>query len=173
MEAGTGRIPGSRRREPLALTLCVRFAIGSEFAEALFSTCCMLLRFLQPGFAGGSLCFGRGGQVFSVLPKALGARHLLAELSFEGASCKFQGGGIGRVMLDQAATLVRRRWGSTRMEMTVIAQRRDIIAWYERRGFHKTGEHRPFPFGDLINGTALRDDLYFEVLVTDLVSATP
>ncbi|HEX7658131.1 MAG TPA: GNAT family N-acetyltransferase [Pseudonocardiaceae bacterium] len=84
-----------------------------------------------------------------------------------------QGGGIGRVMLDQAAMLVRRQWGSTRMEMTVIAQRRDIIAWYERRGFHKTGEHRPFPFGDLINGTALRDDLYFEVLVTDLVSATP
>ncbi|KAL1836813.1 hypothetical protein VTK73DRAFT_4916 [Phialemonium thermophilum] len=48
--------------------------------------------------------------------------------------------------------------------MTVIWARADIIAWYERRGYRKTGETRPFPYAELVNGRALRDDLYFEVL---------
>lgn len=80
-----------------------------------------------------------------------------------------QGAGIGRAVLDHAADLARQRWGATRMEMTVIAQRGDLIAWYERRGFHRTGQHRPFPYGELVNGTALRDDLYFVVLAKDIV----
>lgn len=80
-----------------------------------------------------------------------------------------QAGGIGRAMLAEAAGVARRRWGSARMEMHVIAQRDDVIAWYQRRGFEKTGERAPFPYGELVNGPALRDDLYFEVLARDLL----
>ncbi len=29
--------------------------------------------------------------------------------------------------------------------MTVITQREVLIAWYERRGYRRTGETRPFP----------------------------
>jgi len=29
--------------------------------------------------------------------------------------------------------------------MTVIDRRRELIAWYERRGYARTGEKRPFP----------------------------
>jgi hypothetical protein len=54
------------------------------------------------------------------------------------------------------------------MEMTVIALRAELIAWYERRGYALTGERRPFPFEGLINGKALRDDLDFVVLAKDL-----
>ena len=32
--------------------------------------------------------------------------------------------------------------------MTVIGQRRELIAWYERRGYELTGETRPFPMND-------------------------
>ena len=32
--------------------------------------------------------------------------------------------------------------------MTVIRQRHDLIAWYERLGYRPTGETQPFPYGD-------------------------
>jgi len=48
--------------------------------------------------------------------------------------------------------------------MTVIVQRAELIAWYERRGYVRTGERKPFPYGDERFGLPLRDDLEFEVL---------
>jgi hypothetical protein len=52
--------------------------------------------------------------------------------------------------------------------MTVIAQRAELIAWYERRGYVRTGETRPFPYGDERFGRPLRDDLHFVVLEKQL-----
>jgi ribosomal protein S18 acetylase RimI-like enzyme len=75
-----------------------------------------------------------------------------------------QAGGIGRAVLANAERRARRRWQLTALELTVIAQRRELIAWYERRGYHRTGEKRPFPFHALVNGRALRSDLHFVVL---------
>jgi hypothetical protein len=43
-----------------------------------------------------------------------------------------------------------------------------LIAWYLRRGYHKTGETEPFPYGDDRFGAPLRDDLSFLVLDKDL-----
>jgi hypothetical protein len=57
-----------------------------------------------------------------------------------------------------------RRWGAPALEMTVIAQRGDLMAWYERLGFVATGERRPFPYGDERFGRPRRDDLEFVVL---------
>lgn len=65
-----------------------------------------------------------------------------------------QAGGLGRSVLSAAEQEAVRRFGSRRMEMTVISTRSELIAWYERRGYIQTGERRPFPaeaqdFGDL------------------------
>jgi ribosomal protein S18 acetylase RimI-like enzyme len=79
-----------------------------------------------------------------------------------------QAGGLGRRLLAEAERVAVARWASARMEMTVIAQRSELIAWYARRGYEQTGERRPFPYGELINGKALRDDLDFVVLAKDL-----
>jgi GNAT superfamily N-acetyltransferase len=76
-----------------------------------------------------------------------------------------QSGGIGRQLLAEAERFARVKWGAVVMEMTVITQRRDLIAWYERRGYSSTGEMRPFPHGDERFGLPRRDDLAFEVLV--------
>ena len=54
------------------------------------------------------------------------------------------------------------------MRMTVIEQRAELIAWYERRGYQRTGEYRPFPYGDERFGIPRRDDLRFEWLVKTL-----
>lgn len=75
-----------------------------------------------------------------------------------------QGAGLGRALLAEAEAYARTRWGADRIEMTVIAQRDELIAWYERRGFARTGETRPFPYGDERFGRPLRDDLHFVVL---------
>lgn len=75
-----------------------------------------------------------------------------------------QGSGIGRKLLTHADDEAVRRWGATTLEMTVIAQRDDLIAWYERLGFVRTGERRPFPYGDDRFGRPRRDDLEFVVL---------
>jgi GNAT superfamily N-acetyltransferase len=79
-----------------------------------------------------------------------------------------QGGGLGRAMLAEAERLAREEWGSRSMQMTVIAQRRDLIEWYARRGYVETGETRPFPHGDERFGIPRRADLVFNVLAKDL-----
>ena len=56
-----------------------------------------------------------------------------------------QGGGIGRRFLAEAEATARRTWGTTRMTMTVITVRPELIAYYERRGYRRTGELKPFP----------------------------
>ena len=75
-----------------------------------------------------------------------------------------QATGIGRLLLAASEEQVVSRFGATRVEMTVIAQRTELIAWYERRGYRLTGERRPFPASDPRFGLPRRDDLEFVVL---------
>ena len=51
--------------------------------------------------------------------------------------------------------------GGTRIRMDVVNVRDALIAWYLRRGAHKTGETESFPYGDDRFGAPLRDDLSF------------
>ncbi|WP_457319436.1 GNAT family N-acetyltransferase [Stenotrophomonas sp. P5_B8] len=75
-----------------------------------------------------------------------------------------QGGGIGKVMIDAAEAHAAREWGVPVMQMTVIDVREELIAFYERRGYVRTGIKKPFPYGDARFGTPKRDDLRFEIL---------
>lgn len=79
-----------------------------------------------------------------------------------------QGGGLGRRLIGAAEAETRARFGADRMEMTVIAQRSELIAWYERCGYALTGEQRPFPAADPRFGLPKRDDLVFVVLAKAL-----
>lgn len=56
-----------------------------------------------------------------------------------------QNGGLGKQILHLAEAEARRYFGVRLMEMTVISQRAELIAYYERRGYRVTGETRPFP----------------------------
>ena len=76
-----------------------------------------------------------------------------------------QGGGLGKAVLAEAERLARERWQCRAMRMTVIEQRNELIAWYERRGYLRTAEYEPFPYGDERFGIPRRPDLRFEVLV--------
>lgn len=89
-----------------------------------------------------------------------------AGLAYLGMLCvrpTLQSSGIGRKLLDAAEDLAQRE-AIAAMEMTVIDGRDALIAWYERRGYARTGETRPFP--------VLRDPpITFVVLEKPLVRA--
>ncbi|MPY41713.1 GNAT family N-acetyltransferase [Streptomyces phyllanthi] len=84
-------------------------------------------------------------------------------------SPRLQGTGLGKVIIAEAERAVREEWGAREMHMTVISVRNDLIAWYERRGYRRTGRMTPFPYGDERFGIPRRDDLRFELLVKELV----
>ena len=75
-----------------------------------------------------------------------------------------QGQGIGKAMLDEAERIARDEFEQPAMRMTVIDVRDELIAYYARRGYRRTGVHKPFPYGDERFGIPKRDDLRFEVL---------
>lgn len=75
-----------------------------------------------------------------------------------------QGGGLGKEVLAEAERIARDAWGLVTLELTVIDRRSELIAFYERRGFARTGEFRPFPHGKERFGMPRRDDLRLTVL---------
>ncbi|MGP4026489.1 GNAT family N-acetyltransferase [Actinomadura sp. 3N407] len=79
-----------------------------------------------------------------------------------------QGGGLGKQVLAEAERLAHEEWDANEMHMTVISAREDLIAWYVRRGYVRTGETSPFPYGDERFGLPKRDGLEFELLAKKL-----
>ena len=82
-----------------------------------------------------------------------------------------QGGGVGKAMLAEAERVAHEEWRLPAMRMTVIDLRDELIAFYERRGYARTGIKKPFPYGDARYGIPRRDDLRFEVLEKPLAGA--
>ncbi|WP_407840404.1 GNAT family N-acetyltransferase [Streptomyces sp. DSM 116496] len=79
-----------------------------------------------------------------------------------------QGDGLGKAVMLEAERRAREQWAAKEMRMTVITVREELIAFYVRRGYERTGELSPFPYGDERFGVPLRDDLAFELLVKTL-----
>ena len=82
-----------------------------------------------------------------------------------------QGGGMGKALLAEAERIAAEEWTLPAMRMTVIDIRDELINFYERRGYHRTGIKKPFPYGDERFGIPKRDDLRFEVLEKPLGDA--
>ena len=55
-----------------------------------------------------------------------------------------QAKGIGKKLLFTAEEYAREQ-NCSAMQMTVISVRNELINWYERHGYYKTGETQPFP----------------------------
>ncbi|KAK4236573.1 acyl-CoA N-acyltransferase [Achaetomium macrosporum] len=96
-----------------------------------------------------------------------------AETAYFGmfaVSPRRQGGGIGKAVLAYAEEYCRRVLGVERMELSVIWSRGELIAWYMRRGYRRTGEEVPFPHGELARagGVALKEDLHMVIMAKDL-----
>jgi N-acetylglutamate synthase-like GNAT family acetyltransferase len=86
----------------------------------------------------------------------------LAFFGLLAVSPRRQAGGLGKQLV-AAAERQARGFGADRMEMTVIAGRDELIAWYERRGYALTDETRPLP-------VAADGRLYLRVMEKRLVT---
>lgn len=88
----------------------------------------------------------------------------LAYLGMLTVDPALQGEGLGKRLLAAAEDHARRHMGADRMEMQVFSRRRELLSFYERRGYRPTGERRPFPYAEWPQAGALFDDLEFVVL---------
>ncbi|MEO5970219.1 MAG: GNAT family N-acetyltransferase [Bdellovibrionia bacterium] len=75
-----------------------------------------------------------------------------------------QAKGLGKTVLNAAEKWMQDTWHISKICMTVIRQRSELIAWYERRGYSNTGQKEPFPYGDIRFGIPKVADLEFIVL---------
>lgn len=62
-------------------------------------------------------------------------------------SPELQGGGIGKKLMQAAEDLAKQN-NIPKVSMTVISVRKELIEYYERRGYKNTGETKPFPMND-------------------------
>ncbi|WP_063733239.1 GNAT family N-acetyltransferase [Streptomyces sp. RTd22] len=135
-------ILGGQRTDPEGVTAVVRGADGRMMIverDGELIACCQLER------RGEHAYFG----MFAVRPG-------------------LQGGGLGKTVLAEAERFAVAEWAVREMHMTVITAREELIAWYERRGYARTGRMAPFPYGDERFGVPRRPDLEFELLVKPL-----
>jgi ribosomal protein S18 acetylase RimI-like enzyme len=68
--------------------------------------------------------------------------------------------GLGRTLLELAETYARDS-GASKISLGVIHLRETLMAWYERRGYSRTGKTKPFPYDELTTDVPKRDDLCF------------
>ena len=65
-------------------------------------------------------------------------------LGMLSVSPEIQAQGIGKKLLKAAEEHAKNK-NCTVIEMTVISVRHELIAWYERNGYHQTTKREPFP----------------------------
>ena len=66
-------------------------------------------------------------------------------LSMLAVSPLLQGGGLGKQLLEAAELTAQETWFAAKLVMDVISCRNELIAFYERRGYRRTGATRAFP----------------------------
>ena len=88
------------------------------------------------------LKFGSGENLVGCV--YLEKRNELLYLGMLTVSPERQLGGIGKQLL-QAAEAHAMQTHCTAITMNVISQRQELITWYEKYGYRRTGERKPFP----------------------------
>jgi GNAT superfamily N-acetyltransferase len=91
------------------------------------------------------LKYMEGNEIFGCVELALEARNLyLGMLTVEP---RLQSKGIGKLLLNAGEAFARESHCS-KIYMTVITVRSELIQWYERHGYVDSGKRKPFAFSD-------------------------
>jgi ribosomal protein S18 acetylase RimI-like enzyme len=77
---------------------------------------------------------------------------------------ELQGRGYGRALLEHAEAIASGVFRQSRVRLHVLAVRGELIAFYERRGYVRTGARAAFPYGNSRYGEPKRADLEHVVL---------
>jgi ribosomal protein S18 acetylase RimI-like enzyme len=96
-----------------------------------------------------------------------------AHLELQGDACQLgmlvvkpglQDRGIGKKLMQAAEDMAHETWGIRRFTMTVISTRHELIAYYERRGYRRTGRTKPFVSDDTHGYPKNARPIEFEVM---------
>ena len=88
-------------------------------------------------------------------------------ISMVAVNLEYQQAGIGRRVLAYAEEYSRQEWGVTTSGLNALSTRQELIAWYLRRGYQKTGEESPFP-REKFPHLALPEDMCFVEMMKQL-----
>jgi ribosomal protein S18 acetylase RimI-like enzyme len=77
-------------------------------------------------------------------------------------SPELQNSGVGKKLMQQAEIFAS-ALGLSKIVMTVISVREELISWYKRHGYADTGAREPFPTSDVFSQTT-NEPLEFMVL---------
>lgn len=80
-----------------------------------------------------------------------------------------QAAGIGKQLLEHAERYAAEEFGSSKFRMSVLSARPELLAFYERRGYVRTGEVQDFPLSAGV-GEPLLDGIKLLSLVKDAAS---
>lgn len=75
----------------------------------------------------------------------------------------WQGRGIGKQLLTAAELTAQQSWNVSKWVMDVVSCRHELIAFYQRRGYRRTGISKLFPLNPAL-WTAKVSDLRLELL---------
>jgi ribosomal protein S18 acetylase RimI-like enzyme len=78
-----------------------------------------------------------------------------------------QAKGVGRSLLEASENFARSK-GFTKIELSVVHLRDSLMAWYERRGYTRTGVTKPFPYWNEEFGLPNVEGLHFIVFSKNL-----
>ncbi|TFH49443.1 MAG: GNAT family N-acetyltransferase [Lysobacterales bacterium] len=110
------------------------------------------------------LCVEGSGIIASAHLELLGTECQLGMLVVKPG---LQSRGIGKRLMHAAEAVARETWGVKTITMSVISIRHELIAYYERRGYRRTGRKRPFVADDT-HGYPKSQPIEFEVLEKNL-----
>lgn len=103
----------------------------AEISQLISHPQAMILLCLRGELLVGSVCLEQQG-------KQVHLGMFVVEPSLQNA-------GIGKQLLAYAEATAQQQWQAGSMVMAVITHRQELIAFYERRGYLRTGKLRQFP----------------------------
>ncbi|CAF1047767.1 unnamed protein product [Rotaria sp. Silwood1] len=76
--------------------------------------------------------------------------------------------GYGKFIISVAENFARHHWHAQLIEMSVLARRTELIAYYIRRGYNDTGRRQPYSMNDVRFGIPKKNDLEICILAKSL-----
>ena len=123
-----------------------------------------IIELIEPNDSMLFLCIQQGSIVGSVHMQKKGNT---AHLGMFVIQPTLQGAGIGKQFMQASETEAQKVWSITKVTMSVISIRDELIAFYERRGYKRTGEFTPFPT-DAGESVPIQENIQFETMEKEL-----
>ena len=109
----------------------------------------------------------RTGALVGTVQVARRADGAVGRIAFLSVDPGCQNAGLGRRVLAAGEDFCRRTWGASKMSLSALSPRRELIGWYTRRGYRETGERVPFP-KEWLGDAAVSEELFFVELEKDV-----